>query len=329
MAVRMRPLGALTLGAMLAVVLIPGSHHVLSGATKQVVTAARLDKSPASLDDAVWRAVPGVDVPYEGKERFVGKKLVVATKAAYTDDSLYFLFTWPDATHSVTKSAWQFDGKTWTRLPGDEDRLAVLFEINRIDQFATKGCAVACHVPSGQPTKYGKFGTKTEAEKGDLWHWKAARSAPYGHADDGWLTMATDSTGRKNDGGAGGDFNNQTPDKSKPLLMRDPAKPPSVPGFLLREEAVEIKDYGIFKAGDVIPSRLPVRPEGSRFDVKAMSRHANGTWHLMLWRKLKTDSEDDVTFDPRRDYNMAFAVFDDSGDEHSYDSEVLTLRFRR
>ena len=138
-----------------------------------------------------------------------------------------------------------------------------------------------------------------------------------------------DKTGRKSDKGPCGDVANEIPDKSKPLYMQDPAKRPSAPGFLLKEEAVAIEDYAIFKAGDVIPHRLPVRPEGSRFDIKAASRYVNNAWTLMLSRKLNTGNEDDVAFDPRREYSFAIAVFDDSGDEHSYDSEVLTLRFRR
>ena len=49
----------------------------------------------------------------------------------------------------------------------------------------------------------------------------------------------------------------------------------------------------------------------------------------MLSRKLDTGNEDDVAFNPKKDYSFAIALFDDSADEHSYDSEVLTLRFKR
>jgi hypothetical protein len=321
--------GLLPLAIGLGSLLLGAAYGQARAATKQVVTAPYVKQAPTGLDDPVWREAPGVEIPMEGKERFAGKKTKVTMKAVHTDETVHLWFTWPDATHSVTKGAWQFDGKAWSHLKGDEDRLALLFEVTRIDQFATKGCTVVCHVPTGQPTKYGLVGTKTEAEKGDLWHWKAARSAPYGHADDGWVTVPTDKTGRKNDTGKGGDFPNQTEDKTRPLFRQDPAKPASVPGVLLKEEAVEIKDYSSFKAGDIVPYRLPQRPEGSRFDIKAVSRYAAGGWTLLLSRKLDTGHEDDVVFNPRREYNFALALFDDSGDEHSYDSEVLALRFRR
>jgi hypothetical protein len=111
--------------------------------------------------------------------------------------------------------------------------------------------------------------------------------------------------------------------------MQDPARRPSVPGVLLREEAIPITDYSVFRVGDVVPARLPQKPEGSRFDVKAVSRYADGRWTVMLSRKLTTGQDDDVAFDPRREYSFAVALFDDSGDENSYDSDVLTLRFAR
>jgi len=300
-----------------------------TGAEVQTLTAARVSKAPAALDDAAWQKAKAVDVPFVGKEKFAGKKANVITKAVYTDNEIFFLFNWKDANKSVTKGAWQFDGEKWTHLKGDEDRISLLFEINRINNFATKGCAVTCHGPAGAPIKDFKFATATEAEKGDLWHWKAARSDPYRYADDGWLTKAGDKTGRKDDTGGGGETRNETADKSKPRFMQDPSKKASVPGVLLTEESVEITDYSKFKANDVITYRLPKKPSGSRGDIKAESRYADGGWTVMLARKLETGNDDDVAFNTKRKYSFAMALFDDSSDADSYDSEALTLEFGR
>ncbi|MGD2098147.1 MAG: ethylbenzene dehydrogenase-related protein [Desulfobacterales bacterium] len=302
----------------------------VTGAAKQTITAAKVKNAPGGLDDPVWQEAKAVQVPFEGKEQFAGKKASVGTKAVYTDDGIYFRFNWQDATKSVTKGAWQYDGQRWSHQKGNEDRIALLFEIERINKFATKGCAVVCHVPAGKTAKDGKFGTATAAEKGDMWHWKAARSDPAGFADDKWLTkIGEEKGGRKSDAGKGGDTKNMTADKSKPMYMPASGKQLAKNDILLVAHAVEIKDYSVFKSGDTVTFRMPNMPEGSRADIKALSRYADGSWTVMLYRKLDTGHDDDVAFNPRKKYNFAMALFDDSGDENSYDSEVLTLQFAR
>jgi len=300
-------------------------------AAKQTVSVKSVKAAPAGLDDPVWSSVKAIEVPFDGKEVFAGKKTSVTTKAVYTGDRIFFLFKWADTTLSVTKEAWKYDGLKWSHMPGNEDRISLLFEINRINNFATKGCAVLCHVPAGAPNaKDGKFGTVSEAEKGDLWHWKAARSDPAGFADDTWLTKADlKNTGRKNDAGKGGDKSNMTADKTRPQYMLAPGKKLAKNDILLASHAVEITDYSVFKAGDTLTYRMPVTPEGSRADIQALSRWTDGQWTVMLFRKLDTGHDDDVAFNPKRSYNFAMALFDDSGDEDSYDSETITLEFSR
>lgn len=300
-----------------------------------IVSASYVKVAPTGLDDPIWKAAMAVQLLVEGREPVVGTNGTVTARALYSDDHLFFLFKWKDPTQSTTKQSWMFNGQKWIHLKGNEDRIALLFEITRINKFATRGCAITCHSPADVPRKDWKFATKTDDEKGDLWHWKAARSAPYGYADDAWLTIAGNptgsyrETGRIKDVGAGGDIKNQTQDGSKPFYMQDPKVTPSAPGFLLMEEAVKITDYSIFKTGDIIPYRLPVKPSGSRFDVKATSRYEDGNWMLMLSRQLNTGHEDDVVFNPKKRYSFALAVFDDSGSEHSKATEPMTLIFSR
>ena len=181
-----------------------------SAAKKQTMEAAKVKAAPSGLTDSIWKKAKAIDVPFEGKEKFAGKKTSVSTKAVYTGENIYFLFKWKDPTLSVTKGAWKYDGEKWGHMKGNEDRISLLFEINRIKNFATKGCAVTCHVPAGATNaKNGKFGTTSAAEKGDLWHWKGARSDPAGFADDTWLTKIGEKKGgRKSDKGKGGDQKN-------------------------------------------------------------------------------------------------------------------------
>lgn len=313
---------------------LPGDGWAAS-ATQLAVVARHAPQAPEGPEDLLWNGAAPVLIPVQGRGGPDDKQETVYAKALYTDDSLFFLFRWLDPTRSVVKQSWTFDGRQWLHLPGDEDRIAVLFEITRINHFATRGCAVTCHSPPEVPKENWKLATQTPAERGDLWHWKAARSDPYHHADDSWLTVAgrpTGSyreTGRITDAGEGGDATNETADKSRPRYMQDPARKGSAPGFLLFDESVEITDYSIFKAGDAIPYRLPKRPSGSRFDVKAASRYGDGAWSVMLSRKLSTGHEDDVAFDPRKSYSFAMAVFDDAGDDHSKATQPLVLKFSR
>ena len=310
---------------------VVANPDIAIGAAKQTLAVAKVKAAPAGPDDSAWNNAKAITVPFEGKEKFAGKEAIVSTKALYTEDEIYFLFKWRDADKSITKGAWEYDGLKWGHQKGNEDRISLLFEINRINNFATKGCAVACHVPQGATNaKDGKFGTLDASEKGDLWHWKAARSDPAGYADDTWLTkISAKKGGRKSDAGKGGDVKNLTEDKSKPKLTLAPGGKLTPGGILLAAHATEITDYSIFKAGDTLTYRLPKQPQGSRADIRAKSDYANGEWTVMLYRRLDTGNEDDVAFNPRKKYNFAMALFDNSGDEDSYDSEVLTLKFKR
>ncbi|MBL8919624.1 MAG: hypothetical protein JNJ54_12225 [Myxococcaceae bacterium] len=124
----------------------------------------------------------------------------VELRAAYDATSFYLLATWSDPTESIRKESWRFDGTRWVRRSArgtdnswatigadddqwDEDRLAIFWDIS-VPGFDTRGCGALCH-----PTR---MGIETDAGPGvinaDLWHWKAARTAPMGFADDQRLT---------------------------------------------------------------------------------------------------------------------------------------------
>ena len=88
------------------------------GAAKMTLVAAKVKKAPTGLDDPIWQKAEEIHIPLEGKAKFAEKKLVVRTRAVYTYEDLYFRFAWKDATRSVTKAAWQFDGQKWSHLEG-------------------------------------------------------------------------------------------------------------------------------------------------------------------------------------------------------------------
>ncbi|MCK7540026.1 MAG: hypothetical protein MZV63_58525 [Marinilabiliales bacterium] len=125
--------------------------------------------------------------------------------------------------------------------------IALLFEITRINGFATKGCAVVCHSPPDVPSKEWKFATTDRSREGGPVALEGGPLQPLSitpmTAGSRWPAThpaPTGTTGRRADAGDGGDVNNETEDKAQPRYMQDPAKKPSAPGFLLYEEAVRI-----------------------------------------------------------------------------------------
>jgi hypothetical protein len=207
-----------------------------------------------------------------------------------------------------------------------------VFEINRIDKFATKGCAVLCHNESKNEKEW-YYAVSSVKEKADMWHWESVRSNPVGYAEDGYVAFnATKEPekGRKRDAGnATKAKNNRTKDKSGPAYMQDPSKSASIMGTLLVSQAVEIKDNAGFKDGDEIPGyMLNTGWKDSFADVKAKGAWQNGKWTVMMSRKLETGYDDDIQFNTRKKYPFSLAVFDNSGAHDSYNAEPLKLEFK-
>ena len=66
-------------------------------AAKQTLTAVYSKATPTGLDDPMWGKIKALEVPFEGKEIFAGKKTAVNTKAVFTDNEIHFWFNWKDA----------------------------------------------------------------------------------------------------------------------------------------------------------------------------------------------------------------------------------------
>lgn len=295
----------------------------------KTLRALKVKDPPSGPADPAWSKAQPLQVRLTGAdvEPLRGKTADVTVKALWTDSELHMLFRWQDATQSMVKGAWKFDGKAWSKQKGDEDRLALAWEITSIDKFATKGCAVLCHSTDPDPKKW-YMATNSPTEKADLWHWKSYRSSPLGFADDGFIVESPDKKGgRKSDPGSGGDEKNEAASKDRPKWVQDPAKKPSAPGFLLKDEAVEIKDDSAFKAGDVVPFRTLSKPGGSRGDIKATGTYQDGGWTVWMSRKLDTGHDDDVKFNTAKTNTFGLAVYENAGDEFKYTSNPLKLTF--
>ena len=325
-------------GGIIILLLMVGAFMVYHGSEAQtkpkgdlVLTSKKVKSAPGDAGSSVWNTARDSKIVLTGAGSVEGKNLELQAKSVYTKDEIFFRFEWPDKDKSMNKKRWRYTGGKWTKIKGDEDRLGVVFEINRVDKFATKGCAVLCHNES-KNDKDWYYAVSSPKEKADLWHWKAVRSNPVGYTEDGYVTTNPSKKpeeGRKRDAGSGKAKSNRTKDKSKPMYRQDPAKSASIPGSLLVSQAAEIKDYSIFKEGDEIPGyMLNTAWTGSFADVKTKGVWANGKWTVMMSRKLNTGYDDDTQFNTRKKYPFAVAVFDNAHEHNSYNSEPLKLQFK-
>lgn len=315
------------LGTIAAIIALSMAVSAFAAAKSDTqVTAKKVSSDPADFSSAEWSSAKEATLINDGAAGgpFEKKTLEVKVKAMYTKGgNITMLVSWPDSDKSVTKEAWKLSGGKWAKQKGDEDKVAFNWEIKRIKNFATKGCAVVCHSEARSQDDW-KYHSETATERGDMWVWRAFTSDPMAHAEDGFV----DDDSRKSDSGSGKARKNESSDKMKPKYMQDPAKKAAAPGVLVDGDTTEIKDYGKFKSGDVVPSWVLSNFSGSMADVKTKSKYENGKWTVMMTRKLESgDKENDVTFDTRRDFTFGVAVFNNSSKHNSYNSGPTKLVF--
>ncbi len=211
-------------------------------------------------------------------------------KAAYDEDSIYFLVSWRDTTESIHKKMWTYNAGAWEQS-GNEDRVFFLWNINATD-FAGVGCVMYCHG--------AWMGTNNPGETVDVWHWKSARTNPVGFADDKhWVdeTAAVkdvfDEGSRVGDSGAGADKNNISGDLPEFMSADDPGASDT---FLFADSAAPFDADAAWNDGDTISGYVLKPNEGSRADVHAKGVYANGVWTVELKRLLDTGNSDDHSF---------------------------------
>lgn len=310
-----------------------------------VLEAVMVKRAP-KLDgkvESLWKNAKPLTIKVMDGANLPGGETEVILKAVYTQDMVYFLTQYKDATQSFRRAPWQkqADG-SWKQLAdsqdkgGDnnvyyEDKLAWAWNINTPD-FETVGCAIACHVGEGKP--YGNKYTSTPGATFDLWHLKGVRTAPVGQIDDGYVDSTlynkekNPNAGRKTDPKtAGGYIDNWTDDKKLPKYARKGNKP-APPYWIIDSEKTAFDDAK-YKPGDEVPGILIAPFVGDRGDVAVSQKWTNGVWTIEIARKLSTGSPYDVQFnDLKKTYPFGVAVFDNAQVRHAYDTSVRFLAFK-
>jgi PAS domain S-box-containing protein len=269
-------------------------------------------------------------------------KVEVSLKALYDQDNLFIFATWPDATKSVEKDSWIFDGKQWN-LTGNEDRIAFLWNIDdSISGFNIGGCAMLCHGD--------RMHTNDPSELGDLWHWKAGRTNPIGYAEDEWIddtvvegyTESAREAAFYVDGSQTieneGYIKNINSGGDGPKYYEPAPQDPADSQFIFLSEVengetVEVKENTRFNTNDSIPGYILRKPPENRGDIEAKGLWLGGRWQVEFRRKLNTGYDNDVQFDISKTYRFGISVMDNSGGfeafgkGHSFDLGARTLEF--
>lgn len=254
---------------------------------------------PPALDgraeDAVWKQAKAVTVVAKGvMPRTQGTSAQVSLRAAYTPTHVYLLAVWDDATQ---------DDKSHRTWKWDAEKKAYTEDIDREDMFGVG------FQHTGEFT--ADMLSPVEAVW-DVWHWKAVRTNPQGHA--------MDKTHRYSKSQPAGRANKHTAKDGTEIWI---ARPEDAGDPVERSQAAPAE----FK-GERVPRYLPGTPSGSASDVQAKGAWASGKWTVEFARRLDTGQSDDTAFDPSRSFRMAVSVHDRTG-EMDKASEAIVLSFRK
>jgi hypothetical protein len=297
-------------------------------AKEDTLTAIRVSDGALDKDASFWNDAPILEVPTvnaEDPEALGGPTVMI--QAAYDATYFYFRAEWSDATDSVLKNAWTWDGESFEKS-GNEDRIMLVWPIQNNAEFASQGCGAACH-NSADSTDEWYMGSDSEAVTYDAWHWKAARTNPVGYADDKWWGLQTDpddyESSRHGDSRDGDHYaNNKNENGDGPIFMSGADLTSS---FIISGDEIDL-DTSVLSAGDVIPGYIINRPDGSRGDIDAVGVWENGRWVVVLRRMLNTGNEDDVVFNPPKLVPFGLAIVDDGGGlPHTVGADPITLEW--
>jgi len=176
------------------------------------LNAVKVTTGPAidGVVDELWADLPTLEAPLgetydntdpasimdcQGCHQY-DSGVTVKIKAAYTQDKIYFLTQWPDATASFTRgNSWFWDdtissANKWNRnhhTAQSEDRMSFFFPIGSItgSPYSTGGCMTKCHTyyPTDTDPHISSHGIVDDAwltsGRADIWHSKAARGGAY------------------------------------------------------------------------------------------------------------------------------------------------------
>ncbi|MCL4301462.1 MAG: hypothetical protein KJ077_37525 [Anaerolineae bacterium] len=289
--------------------------------------AVKVDEATLDSTAGFWANAPKLEVPTKAVREGKSDGPAVTLQAAYDATNLVIRAEWADPTNSNFKDAWKWDGSAFARIKANEDRLMYLWSIGNDAQFASKGCAAACH-NQNPDEKTWWMGTENADLRYDIWQWQAARTNPVGQASDEWLGTRPDEKSKARRGDkreSGGAALNRNEEKTAPAFMHSTDLASS---YLLAGQEAPV-DPAKLTPDMLLPGYIISPFVGSAGDISAQGQWADGKWVVVLMRALNTTHEDDVTLTPPKPLPFGLAITDDAGDHnHTVSQEALTLEWQ-
>lgn len=270
-----------------------------AGTSARTLLAPKVDSGPVIDGD-------GADAQWKLASRVVTRDKIagieVSLSAVYTDRKIFFLVDFPDPEPSTIHKAWQWDSEKKIYLMGP----------TREDVFVLKW--------NLEPNPVDLSIFADNAYRADIWFWKACRTDPVGFADDKHQSLHTEPF----------DGARQIMSKSKH------------PRYLIRSgdqgKAAYVTKIFTDNQGETVPRFENIIPTGSRADIRAKGRWADGRWTIEFSRALDTGHDDDIQFKPGGTYQFGISRYEIAGrarDPHAFQplfgtgdtGEILYLKF--
>ncbi|UCF31102.1 MAG: hypothetical protein JSV26_01365 [bacterium] len=282
--------------ALFYLVFAPGpataAHTIEAGKVKAPPTIDGID------NEATWRDARSFTI----RDERLG--VDIHLKAAYTDDSIFFLVRFPDQTEDRLHKPWVWNKALEVYEIGPQREDTFTFKWNMAD-----GTVDLSNFSDDDYTA-------------DVWYWKANRTDPAGFADDKMHILSSEAAKKSN--------SLVSAKGRQRYLLRLGDK-----GAAAQKKRI-LTDY----QGDVQDQFTSQTPDGSRGDIRAKGAWSKGEWTVEFARKLQTGHDDDVQFDasPGKSYLFGISIAGLYGEDvdpskpHPYGqgriSDPLYLKFR-
>lgn len=318
--------------------------------TAQVVASASAPDVNSSVIESVWASstAMAVSVSPMGKS-FTGdpSSFQVSLKAIRTDQDVYFLAEYDDATQDMLRQPVKFKGgnffdmKNWSFEKNTyDDGFSLLFErdpgTSGAKTFNADGCAMLCHETRTIDWDPGMF--SESAGRYDVWYWNAGKSNGCGLANDG-EAIGSPNFQMVKDAPSDEIYLYNVID-SFPYLIAGGNNLGLDAKYFIAEATAQTFDAtatqnpstnSAWKAGDRVPGYYIKAENGlsSYYDVKARGYYSGGKWHVKFKRTLnRTGDELDVTFIPGNEYGFSFAVHNHNspGNHYGVADKKFTLK---